>query len=343
MKITFCESEAEGNRWQGFVDRQNQSTHCHRWNWKKVIENSFGWPTYYLMAEENSQVRGILPLVWQKSWLFGSFLSSVPFLNAGGIVAESEAAKQQLLAAAVDLARRIRADHVELRHREDRQLALAKKQSKVTVTKPLHSDPEQMWKALDTKIRTKVRKSQSFGMTAEFAGEEFLDDFYSVFCQNMRDLGTPVYSREFFRQVVRAFPGDTHICRVLHEGKTIAVSFLCGYRERVEAVWSSSLKDTLKLKPNMFLYWNLFCFAGQKGYQTFDFGRSTVDSGTHAFKMQWGSETVPLYWDYWLPEGRPLPEINPQNQKYKLAIQLWQKLPLTVTNRVGPYIVRCLP
>src|SRR2546422_450313 len=157
MKITICEGEAEGNRWQNFVDRQSQSTHCHRWNWKKVIENSFGWPTHYLMAEENSEVCGVLPLVWQKSWFFGSFLSSLPFLNAGGIVAETEVAKQQLLAAAIELATRIRADHVELRHREDRQLALARKNSKVTVVLPLEPDSEQMWKALDTKIRTKVR------------------------------------------------------------------------------------------------------------------------------------------------------------------------------------------
>ena len=343
MNITLCQSQAHGNRWQKFVDREPQSTHCHRWNWKNIIENSFGWPTYYLMAEEDSAVRGVLPLVWQKSWLFGSFLSSLPYLNAGGIIAETEAAKQQLLAAAIDLAKRVRADHLELRHQDDQQLGLARKTSKVTVVLPLDPDPEKIWKELDTKIRTKVRKSQSFGMTAEFGGENFLEEFYSVFCENMRDLGTPVYSRTFFREILRGFPEDTHICRVLYNGRTIAASFLCGYRDHVEAVWSSSLKEHLKLKPNMFLYWNLFCFAAQRGYRIFDFGRSTVDSGTHVFKMQWGSQTVPLHWDYWLPNGRELPEINPQNPKYRLAIQLWQKLPLTLTNKIGPRIVRCLP
>jgi len=343
MNIRVCKDPGEGHRWQEFVDRHLESAHCHRWNWKQVIEKSFGWPTHYLMAEDASGTRGVLPIVWQKSWVFGSSLCSVPFLNAGGILAETELAKQRLLAVAIDLAKRVRADHLELRHREDRELNLARRSSKVTVVLPLDPDAEKMWKALDTKIRTKVRKSQGYGMSAEFGGEEFLSDFYGVFCQNMRDLGTPVYKIGFFREILHAFPRDTYICRVRHEGRTIAASFLCGYRDRVEAVWSSSLKEYLKVKPNMFLYWNLFCFAGQQGYRIFDFGRSTVNSGTHVFKMQWGSQTVPLHWDYWLPEGCAMPEVNPDNPKYRFAIQFWQKLPLTVTNAVGPHIARCLP
>jgi hypothetical protein len=97
------------------------------------------------------------------------------------------------------------------------------------------------------------------------------------------------------------------------------------------------------MKPNMLLYWNLFSFAGQQGYKLFDFGRSTVDSGTHAFKLQWGSETVPLHWNYWLADGDKLPEINPSNRKYELAIRVWQKMPLSLTRLLGPRIARCLP
>src|SRR5881409_2022418 len=86
MKVNWCQHENDGKRWEEFVDRQIQGTYCHRWKWKQVIENSFGWPTYYLMAEDDSRIRGVLPLVWQRSWFFGSFLSSLPFLNAGGIL-----------------------------------------------------------------------------------------------------------------------------------------------------------------------------------------------------------------------------------------------------------------
>ena len=343
MRIIACSNAAERERWDQYVHSHPLATNYHRWNWKQVIEESFGWPTYYWMVEEDGKVHGVLPLVWQKSRLFGSFITSLPFLNAGGILADNSPAEHGLLGEAVCLAKEVGAKHVELRHREEHALDLHTKTSKVTLVLPVGLDEEKMWKDLGTKMRTKVRKSLSFGMTAEFGRSEFLDSFYSVFSENMRDLGTPVYSRNFFAEILQAFPEDTHICVVRHEKNVVAASFLSGYRDRIEAVWSSSFRKYLLLKPNLFLYWNLLCFAGRKGYRLFDFGRSSVDSGTHEFKLQWGARTIQLYWDYWLPNGDALPELNPQNPKYRAAIWLWQKLPVSVTQLVGPRIVRCLP
>jgi FemAB-related protein (PEP-CTERM system-associated) len=344
MNIVRAQSDSDGLLWEGFVRNSLVATCYHQWNWKRVIEKSFGWPTYYLTAMDNGRVTGLLPLVWQKSLLFGSFLTSLPFLNAGGILADSKEAEKALLEDGLAIARRIGAASVEFRHREPHELGLPVKTNKVTMVLPIHRDPELSWKALDTKMRTKVRKAQSFGMTAEFGGMEFLDDFYAVFADNMRELGTPVYSKSFFSEILKSFPNHTFLCRVRHEGVTVAVSFLCGFRERIEAVWSSSLHSHLRLKPNMFLYWNLLQHFGQQGYQLFDFGRSSIGSGTYAFKQQWGAQPVPLYWDTWLAGGgTELPERNPENPKFKFAIRAWQNLPLSVTKLIGPRIVRCLP
>ena len=343
MKIKHCNGAIDGERWQEFVDAHPQCTNYHQWNWKHVIEKSFDWPTFYLAAEEGPQLRGILPLVWQKSWLFGSFLTSMPFLNAGGIVAEGTVIEEQLIDEAVRLAKNVGAKHVELRHREDHGLSLPTRTNKVTVVLPIETNSEKMWKALNTKMRTKVRKSMSFGLSAEFGGLELLDDFYTIFSKNMRDLGTPVYGRSFFFEILKGFPSNTHICVVRSDGAPVATSFLSGFRDRIEAIWSSSDRKYLSLKPNLFLYWNLFTFAGRQGYRLFDFGRSSVDSGTHEFKMQWGGQTVPLHWVYWLPEGNHLPQLNPENPKYRMSIWAWQRLPVAVTKMIGPRIVRYLP
>jgi FemAB-related protein (PEP-CTERM system-associated) len=343
MRTILFTSPEDGRRWQEYVDRHELASNYHRWEWKQVIEKSFGWPTYYWAAEQNGRLQGVLPVVWQKSRLFGSFLTSLPFVNAGGILADDAATEQVLLNEAVSLAKNVGAKHLELRHREQHALGLQTKTSKVTLVLPISGDEESMWKNLGTKMRTKVRKSLSFGMTAEYGGAQLLDDFYGVFSQNMRDLGTPVYDRSFFAEVLRALPKDTYICVVRYQGRTIAASFLSGFRDRIEAVWSSSIQQYLSLKPNFFLYWNLLLFSGKKGYRLFDFGRSSVNSGTHEFKLQWGAKTVPLYWDYWLRDGDRVPELNPQNPKYRMAIWLWQRAPLPVTQMIGPKIVRCLP
>ena len=343
MKVVLCSNSSDGQRWQEYVDAHAKAANYHQWRWKEAIETSFGWPTRYWMVEEGGTVRGVLPLVWQKSRLFGSFVTSLPFLNAGGILADNADAEEALLDQAVLYTKEVGAKYLELRHREQHQLKLHTKTSKVTLVLPICADSDKMWKNLGTKMRTKIRKSMSFGMTAEFGGAELLADFYWVFSENMRALGTPVYGRNVFAEILRVFPESTHICVIRYENKPVAASFLSGYRDRIEAVWSSSVPRSLSLKPNFFLYWNLLCFSGSKGYRLFDFGRSSVGSGTHEFKLQWGAQTVPLYWDYWLPNGDALPEINPQNPKYRAAIWLWQRLPLGVTRKLGPGIVRCLP
>lgn len=332
-------------RWDAFVNAHTRAGNYHRWAWKGVIERSFHWPTYYLMAVEGERVLGVLPLVWQKSVLFGNFVTSIPFLNRGGVAGEIPEIEEALVREAVGITERCGANHLELRHRgEEKTFAgLITKTNKVTVVREVTTDEEALLRGIAHKARSDVRKSLKSGMTAEFGGEEFLDDFYEIFAENMRELGTPVYARSFFAEMLRALPNENFICRVSYEGKAVASSFLCAYRDTVEAGWSSSRAAARALKPNMFLYWSIQLHIAQQGYKVFDFGRSTVGAGTHRFKMQWGSEEIPLFWHYWLRDGKDLPELNPENPKYKLAIRAWQRMPLGLTKAIGPRIVRCLP
>ncbi len=343
MRVVSASSEAEAKRWQDFVESRPEGSNYHRWGWRAVLEKSFGWPTYYLSLEENGQTRGVLPLVWQRSRLFGSFLTSLPFFNSGGILADGRESERALLEEAIALAQRLGAKHLELRQRQDLSLALPTRTNKVGVWRAVESDSERMWNALPPKVRTDVRKAMKNELTAEWGGEERLEDFYRVFVHNMRDLGTPVYSRSFFSAIFQAFPAETYINVVLRGKEVIAASFLVGHRDTLEVPWSASLRAYLSLQPNMLLYWRNLCVAGEKGYRIFDFGRSSVDSGTHRFKMQWGCQEASLPWGYWLRNGTELPRLNPENPRYRFAIGVWRRLPLAVTRWVGPRIVRCLP
>lgn len=343
MIVRQAQDPTDASRWERFLVNRPESTHCHRWGWKEIIEKSFGWQTFYLLAEERGEIRGLLPLVWQRSAFFGSFLTSVPYLNAGGILAENEAAKAALVAEAIALARKTKAGYIELRHRVDPALHLPTKTHKVSVVLPLKGNKEALWAVLPHKVRTDIRKGMKTDLQADFGGAEFLHDFYQVFARNMRDLGTPVYARRFFGEIIRVFPNDTFICRVRHGDTTVAASFLIGYEGTLEAVWSSSRYDFLAMRPNMFLYWSILSFATDRDFRLFDFGRSTIGSGTHRFKKQWGSQDVPLFWTYWLPDSASLPELNPENPRYGRAIWLWQRLPVPVTKLLGPPIAKRLP
>lgn len=346
MNICVCKSEAERTQWEAFVEAHPQATKFHRWNWRRVIENTFGWPAFNLMAMEGSKVRGVLPLAWKKSKLFGSFVASLPSVSGGGVLATDRETELLLIEEAKRLTRELKANYLELRHREDHGLNLSSTSERVTVTLPLLKDVESMWGSLKSHVRTKVRKSIHSDLEMIFGGEEFLDEFYSVFAYKMRDHGTPVYSPVFFREILHAFPGDIEIGVVRHNGRTVAAAFLNSYRGVVEAQWSASFPEALSVKPNMFMFWKIMSHAVERGCKELDFGRSWTGTGSYDFKMQWGGRCVPLHWDTWHPNSNGSSHssnVNRKNPKFQVFIRAWQKLPLPVTTFVGPRIARYLP
>jgi FemAB-related protein (PEP-CTERM system-associated) len=177
----------------------------------------------------------------------------------------------------------------------------------------------------------------------ERGGVELLSEFYTVFTRNMRDLGTPVYSRSFFAAVLEAFPATTKVYVVRRDSRPIAAAVSVAYRKTIEVPWAASLKEFRPLCPNNLLYWRIICDAIESGATTFDFGRSTPNEGTFQFKRQWGAEPLPLFWEYHLVSRDGMPDQSPKNPRFKWAIEAWKRLPLGVTVLVGPPIVRGIP
>ena len=330
--------------WDDFVLSNPTGTNYHQYAWRSVIEKSFGHKTFYLAAMgDKDEICGVLPLVHMNSRLFGNFLVSLPFFNYGGLVCNEGKAGVTLLEKARFMLSEVSADHAELRHLEPCQEGLATKEHKVTMILDLHKDEETQWKALDAKVRNQVRKAEKSGLTAVTGHLELLDGFYDVFCRNMRDLGTPVYGKNFFRNILETFPDTTRIISVMLGGKTVASGILTWFKDTLEVPWASSISDYREKCPNNLLYWEAIRFAIGNGSGKFDFGRSTPGEGTYRFKKQWGARPVQLYWQYLLGQGKEVPELNPDNPKYRMAIKVWQKLPLAMANVLGPRIVRNIP
>ena len=336
-------ADATPGRWDDYVERCPNANGYHLYAWRTVIERAFGHPTRYLAAENDGRLVGILPLVLFRSRLFGRFAVSMPFLNYGGVAADDDAVVQSLVQAAVEEARHAGARSVELRHTRRLCPDLHPKQHKVAMRLALGETGEAQWNALDRKVRNQVRKADKSNLTVERGGAPLVEDFYAVFARNMRDLGTPVYSRRFFDEILRAFPGRTKILCVRHGGRAVAASFVFRHRDTMEVPWASSLREFNHLSPNVRLYWEMLQLAIEEGCRTFDFGRSTPDEGTYHFKKQWGAEPVPLVWEYWTAAGTHVPDLSPRNAKYAAAISLWQRLPLCLTRAIGPHIVRNIP
>jgi FemAB-related protein (PEP-CTERM system-associated) len=246
-----------------------------------------------------------------------------------------------LIAEAVRIARQSRVSHIEFRQEIPLGNGFPVRTSKVSMRLALHSSPEELWKGFPSKLRSQIRRPQKAGMTVRVGREDELDSFYNVFSVCMRDLGTPVYPKYFFR-ILEHFPESAWICSV-YRGRCRWRRIPVAFKDRLEIPWGASLRQYNHFSPNMLMYWSCLEFACKRGFRVFDFGRSTAGESTYRFKEQWGAVPHPMYWHYWIANNGTMPEINPHNPKYRFAIGTWKKLPVSLTNLLGPRIVRNIP
>lgn len=327
--------------WSALVgSRPTGSTFCHHVEWADVLADALGHEPYYLAARSDGEITAILPTIHVRSRLFGNYLLSMPFLNYGG-PAGDPAAAPQLAAEAIGLARELGVDLLELRTRESGLADMSESNRKLMVWLDLPDSATALWDdVFRSKLRGKIKRPMKEGMETRFGADQ-LDAFYSVFARNMRDLGTPVLPRRFFELVAERIPGAM-IGAVYHQGQAVAAGFGFLYGTEFEMTWASSLRESNTMKPNMLLYWDFMQRVIEQGGRLFNFGRSTPGSSTHDFKLGWGGYDQPLPWAQWSPGGVAATP-SPDRPVFRAATAVWSRLPLAISNRLGPLISPGLP
>ena len=333
----------EPTEWDALVHANPNWTHFHLYGWRSVIEDVFGHECLYLAARDAAgQLAGVLPLVRVKSLVFGHYLVSMPFLNYGGPLGSDEAVRA-LAEHAVAIARRDGAKLLEFRSRTPLPLDLPVSHRKITVVLDLPAGrPEQLWKNLDAKVRSQVRRPQKEGVTVRF-GRDQVGPFFDVFARHMRDLGTPTQPRRLFERIAEQFPDDAWFgCAYLGDR---AIAGGCGFRwnGEFEMTWASALREFNRIAPNMLVYWAFLERAAQERLTLFNFGRCTPDGGTHRFKRQWGGRDEPLYWYEYAAGGGEAATPSPDDGAYSWGPRIWKRLPVALATALGPRIVRGIP
>ena len=290
------------------------------------------------------QVSGLLPLAYVRSFLFGKFLISLPYVNTGGVWATTDEAASELITRACQFADEKNVRYLELRHERPvhHPLLNASREDKVHMRLALPATAEELAKSFKSKLRSQIKKSQQHGLSIRWGGRELLQQFYQVFAVNMRDLGTPVFSLRLFDKIMENMPGESEFCVVRKDDLPIAAGLLVHRDGVTEVPSASSLRAFNYTSANMWMYHNMLSRAIERKSRVFDFGRSSQDSGTYKFKAQWGAEPQPAIWQYYLRRGSQ-EDMRADSAKNKRLVSLWKKLPVPITRLIGPSIVRGIP
>lgn len=327
-------------RWDRFVLGCEDATFFHRAGWKTVIEQAFGHHTWFLYAEADGEIEGVLCLAEIKSRLFGHSLGSLPFCVYGGIAATTDSARAALDKRAQELAAELNVDHLEYRNLKPQHADWETKDLYVTFRKEILPDPEQNMLAIPKKQRAMVRKGIKAGLESTIDGDT--ERFFAAYSASVHRLGTPVFSRKYFRLLKKTFADDCEILSITHQGRIVSSVLSFYFRDEVLPYYGGGTGEARALAGNDFMYWELMRRACERAYKLFDFGRSKRGTGAFDFKKNWGFTPQPLHYEYQLHRADRIPDNNPLSPKFQLFIKMWQRLPLPLANALGPHIVKNL-
>lgn len=350
----------------------NESGVCpeHDPRWLDVLGDGLGHRTFMLIARSHgtegsaprqsdrqgqaSNIRkgaicGYLPLALVSSRLFGRFLVSLPYVNRAGVVAQDPSTRQSLEDQAIELARQHDVKYLELRDHPTTDKPVVShphlevgRSDKVRMVLSLPDSADRLWQSVGAKVRNQVRKGDKSQLSLHWGRFDLLDDFYSVFAVNMRDLGTPVYPKKLFASMMQQFGDQVELATVEYQKRSVAAAVLVHGGDATIVPSASSLRSFNHTNANMWMYHQLLLRAMQRGSGEFDFGRSSQDSGTYRFKKQWGGQPQPTCWRYHLRYG-DITAMRPDSPRYRRRVAVWKKLPVWLTQQMGPLIVRGIP
>ena len=202
--------------WDAFVEERPKGTFFHLLGWRDVLEEAFGFRTHYLAARRDGRLAGVLPLCEVPSGLRRRRLLSLPFAVEAGVCALDVAAQHALDSAALALGAQRGAAHIELRDQLDGADFRIRAGTYYRFRRILRPTDEENFAAIPRKQRRMVRVGQRYGLVA---GAEAPDVrvFHDLYARTVRRLGTPVFSCDYFRLLLRTFPGRCEILAV-HSG-----------------------------------------------------------------------------------------------------------------------------
>lgn len=332
--------------WDAYVAAHPQATPFHSRAWCEAITRATGHRCHLITARDaNGVLTGLLPLHHVRSPLFGQALVGSGFAVDGGLLADDPAVAATLAEGAAAMAASLGVPSVELRggavptgtgwtHEEGVYAGFAR---------DLAADDEAELLAIPRKQRAEVRKALAGGLTVMTGRDAAARAaHHAAYSESVRNLGTPVFPKALFAEVLDAFGDDADILSVHNDGAVVASVLSLYWRGSVMPYWGGGTFAARGLRANELMYYALMRHARGRGCTRFDFGRSKLGTGPFAYKKNWGFEPEPRVYARWLAPGERPRDTNPNSARYRLQVDLWKKLPLWAANRVGPLIARGL-
>ena len=342
------------NGWNNFLKTHRNATIFHTTEWKKVLEETFGYkPEYLIVKDFEGRIVGISPAFSVKT-LFGKVIVSQPFFEYGGPLVESgfEEAYKEILNFYKDKVENERIKYVELRILPigEKEHAYFDKTGFVKQFKAYDfyidvkgKDFEKdIWLGLYTKksrVRNSVKKAIKSGVRV--VEDDDINVYYELYIKTIAKLGSPPYPEALFKNIKMYVKSSVRFTYAYLKETPIAAMMSFPYNNRDLMVGLVSDETYQKYRANDLLYNEQIEYATKNKFEIVDLGRTRPDSPYEQYKKKWGATKVDLYSYVYPPSASE--GVNPY-KSYLLFSKITKKVPWIFTKTgIGPYLVKKFP
>lgn len=183
------------------------------------------------------------------------------------------------------------------------------------------------------RVRSYIKNAIDSNLSSSFGGLELLNEFYKLYLQNMKELGSPPLPRVFFKKVFNYLPQITRILLVKNQNKNCSGMFVIKVSEIELYAFSICTPRFYQTKlSSYFTYIQAIKEANNIGCSVMNFGRSIDGTGTSIFKKRYGLKDTPLMI---YSVDKKWTVLNPDNSVLRYVVRIWKKLPIPLTKLGG--------
>lgn len=329
------------DEWEEYVEN-NPTIAWQSYYWSEVVAKHYRTVFYPIAAFDDKGIRGVLPLYKMKTIKGKTNLISVPYAVGGGISADNQEAEKKLIESAIDLYQRIGADLIIFKQYKHKLMnGLSTDDNFYNRELDLTQELEKIYNGFEKANQENIRKAESLDLTLDYPSTE-LDQFYQLLLIQQKKAGVPCVSRCWIKDLIDFKMYS--IALLWHKGRIVAGTLVKEHKKSVSFPFTAIPQfGDFNIMCAYHLYWSLLKSFKQCGKEIFHSGRIPNTDDAICYRLGWGGKKFSYYYQYY-PQTTQSSEFKlKRGRKRQLVSEAWKRLPLGITQWLGPKVIRYFP
>lgn len=307
----------------------------HSLEWMRIVKETFGINYKVASLKENNMTLASIPFVSYLNLIKGPCALPIQFSGYhGSIVSDNDKTKSKLLGQFFKYCekKKLYTQLPEINLIEGHQ-SFSGYSIYIMDINQNSSVEEQVLSFSSKRMSNYIKQALKSELISKVGGLELLDMFYLLYLQNMKELGTPPFSKKYFKKIIEYLPHLAKIILVQDKRKKICSSmFVLKVSEKelfARAICTPRLYKTEQ--SSHLIYLEAIRLAKNLGCSVMNFGRSIDGSGPALFKKRYGLKATPQL--IYSPDKK-WTVTDPNQSILRYAVNIWKILPIPLT-KVG--------